>query len=525
MLKLLIVDDEFVIRNGLVKGVDWASLHIQLLPAAESAEEALKTAQSTLPDILITDISMPGKSGIELIGALEKLNPRLKSIILTGYDDFEYAKQAVDLKVCKYLLKPVAPDILLETVRSLQEELEENIHQQEEFALLRQKFVDNFDTMREFFLNSVLLRRYSENTQVSTEQNLFCIGAGKSHFGVLITQFEEDASGENQHLDFLALAEITKHLSDEQTELYPVYLSAMQYAIVVCGTRADILTHLGEQLLYPLQNTLHKKITVGISNMYNSFPQISLAFEEAREAASYRLLTDRNALISIQDILPESDSLILFPQQELEKLIAALKNRNATKFSKLIQELFLPLKQCKRISLAYALQLTVEFLSTTLRVAEQYSIPLGISEPRELWTWVFAADTLEQLEAAMQKVYHSIAQQIVQQDGAALIEQIKAYLEQNYTRKLNLTEVSQHFYLSYSYLSLLFKRETGYNISEYLNQLRISHAKQLLADSATKVYEIGALVGIEDSHYFTRIFKKQTGLTPSQYREQLENDK
>ena len=521
MRTLLIVDDEFIIRKGLSEGVDWAALDIALLPAAESAEQALATAQQTMPDILITDISMPGKNGIALIDELEAQNPQLKSIILTGYDEFDYAKRAVDLKVYKYLLKPVAPDVLLETVRALLDEMTETAQQQRELSLLRQKFADNIDTLREYFLNSVLLRRYSQSAKILDEQTLFQIGLDKTRFGVLVVQTEETKdAGEQPYLGFLQLEELAKQLTDSRTELYPVYLSAAQIAVVVCGSDDEIVKTMGERLLPLLQNALHQTCAIGVSNPQTAFTQLALAYEEAQEAASYQRMTGGNALICIEDILPESDCLILFPQQELSQLIAALKNRAAAEFSQLIQSLFLPLRRCKKLSLAYAQQLTVEFLSASLRAAEQYGIPLGVPNIHDVWRRVFAAETLDQMEMVLQTVYDSIAQQNKQQNSAAQIAQIKAYLEQNYTRKLNLTEVSQRFYLSYSYLSLLFKRETGYNISDYLNQLRIAHAKQLLTDESIKVHEVGALVGIEDSHYFTRIFKKQTGLTPSQYREQ-----
>lgn len=523
MIKILIVDDEFVIREGLSRGVDWDSAGVTLLPSADSAEAALEIARQTMPDLLITDISMPGKNGIQLIDLLRRQNPKLASIILTGYDEFEYAKRAVDLKVSRYLLKPIAPEMLLQTVNEIRQELEAAQRQSEEYNRLRQRFEENFNSLREFFLASLLQRRYTNSAELERQRSLFRIGEEQTLFGVLFLQFEkQNATGDEQYLHHLGLCSALEQLATNKLEQYPVYIAPGQAAVVLCTSDTDSAAESACLLLERLRINLPDcTVTIGAGNLCQTLSGLPLAFGEAREAASYRFLMGGNTVISIQDVLPAEDDIILYPQQEMDALIDALKNRTPDAFPALIRMLFDALRQSRGITQQYARQLTVEFLSATQRALQQYQLSIDTDTQRDIWNRVFSVRSIDELEDVVQKTYRNIAGQLRQENSGAVIGQVKAYLNANFTQKLNLSDLARRFYLSYSYLSLLFKRETGVNITEYLNHLRISRAKQLLADPGIKVYEIGSMVGIEDSHYFARIFKKQTGVSPSQYREQL----
>lgn len=520
-MNLLIVDDELIIREGLSQGIEWSAIDITLLPPADSAEAALKQAAETLPDILITDISMPGKNGIQLIEEMKKLNPKLKSVILTGYDEFKYAQEALHLHTSRYLLKPISPDALLKTISEIKEELIAENNKENEYRLLQKKFKENFQYFKEFFLRCLLEQKYSSGKNIQNEMELFNIASDKNIFFVALLEINWTSSDETEkYIQAIELMELIRSMQSDYTEIHTVHIADTQYALIFCSSDEVCL-----DIIYALHKDIYHSLNlennIGLSNFYSDFCNLSLAYKEACEAASYRFIMGTNSIISINDILPESNTILQFPQEEFDNLITAQKNQNTSAFDRLISALYSKIRSYKMSTIQYAKQLTIEFLSVAARTAEQDGMAVQAEDSVEIWKSALSAKTIDDLEELMKSVYRVIADKLPVEDKNLIVKEISEYIKENYNHKINLTEIAKKFYLSYSYLSLLFKKETGSNITEYLNIVRINKAKELLKDPKNKIYNIGSMVGIDDSHYFSRIFKKYTGLSPSQYRNTL----
>jgi two-component system response regulator YesN len=409
MYKLFIVDDEYDVIEGIKTSMDWSEYNIEICGGASNGAEAFDRIFDIRPDIMIVDMNMPVVGGIELIEKVRTAGIDAEFVILSGYDDFNYAQRAMNLGVAEYLLKPCHIEEILKAVLNVRELLEEKRTQKKLLDQYKAQFRNNAATLKELLLTRLL--------------------DGK-------TLVEEDVIQEEIHLYGIFLLDTNFTVVLYKIDQYPAIMHALPVVREEFG-KAGL----------PNEALIYKGDIVSICSASCS--------REMFEGIFHRILKRVRAEFSLHMTIVAGYEIA-----ELDALPSCYR-------------------KCRDI------------LNT-----EAF---LGIDEI------IFCGDNMEGKKTKINK----------------LIEAGIDYIKNHYAEDIKLETVAKKIFITSGYLSILFKQTTGINFLDYLHRYRIQISKDLLKDVRRKIYEIADMVGYQDEKYFSRTFKKFTGLSPKQYRESL----
>ncbi|AIQ60076.1 response regulator [Paenibacillus borealis] len=416
MIKLLIVDDDMWIREGLRRNIRWEQAGIEVAGTAADGEEALKLMEELRPDLVLTDIQMPFLDGLQLAERINGEYPGTKVVFLTGYDDFSYAKQALRLQAADYILKYEDNEVILNAVASAASTLLADKRGAEQArksqALIQNKF---FAELFEGCANPEWARKELDNLGIAAPEACFQVAVIQPEDN---RRFARAGEGDNAELLLFSIHNICSELeSGEFPYRYPaVYNNRVNLLFNLPapedreGAAEQLAEHLGE-IRRTLETCLKLQISVGLGSCREGIGRIAISYGEALNAAQ------------LKPVIGEAGV----------------------------------------------------FVSGEIR--------------------------------------HS------QNSHHTLLKEMEQYMRQHFhEEELNLTAIAGHVHISSAYASTLFKKYKGMNLSEYLIQLRIDKAAELLSTTDAKSYEVSEQVGYRNPQYFSVLFKKHYGKSPSEYR-------
>ncbi|WDH80466.1 helix-turn-helix domain-containing protein [Paenibacillus urinalis] len=516
-MRVLIVDDEEIIREGLAQVISWCELGLELLQPAASGEEALQRIEQECPSILMTDIRMNGISGLQLCEQAKTILPDLEVIILSGYDDFSYAQTAIRQGVTDYLLKTSPPEDIIRTV------LEAKRRIMERWA---EKGRDVLQAREDFERKWVKWIVHGEVTEGTIGSLTGGLPEDKiiDHFSSGCKVFILEASGWNgpNYSSRLLLFALRNLLQD----LVPscIYLIHQQALVgLIPAYDAQDLPRYGSwsRLLERAESLLKCSIRMAAGSSVANLEKAHVSYEEAACALRYfPLLPDK--IIHYLDIEHRRGGKnIISPEEEnqlgvilLDNDPVALKAWTAQLYENLIMDpecTFETTMACLR-SAAVAGH---RWMDRTFRMlGSEGEIHIDSSLEADGNGFIPEGALFRYLHAIMSS-YHSQ----VSQGPESHVDRAKAFMESVSLREVNLQHVANHLHLHPGHLSELFKKVTGRSFVEFVTELRMKKAEELLSVSPAKLSEIALLIGYEDVKYFSRLFKKHYGLTPSDYRE------
>ncbi|MFD0696113.1 response regulator [Paenibacillus sp. GCM10027628] len=515
-MKIMIVDDEVIIRTGLCTVIDWKELGLELLPPASSAEEALERIPAEKPHIILTDIRMSGMDGIELAHKVKELLPDTEIVILTGYDDFGYAQQALREGVTDYLLKTSRPEEIIKAAMKAKQnimdkwELIKQDHLQQ--AALRQQLLDRAlqrglqddpaakDQLRDWF------RRH--NVEIHPET-----GAALSMQVMLLSV---SGWGEAQFTGLLQGA-----AENILSELLPcVTLMHKDHLLLVVRYEAGLTDYAGLKLaLKRVTDTLKCSAFAAIGSIAQDYDDLRESYRVAKEIFAYQGLLGTQGLFTQEDIRERSGGRTVCAEKEEAELTAILMSDNATELRHWVNQ-----KVREQMEDAAATPITVQGYLQSLVIAghrwlerarssQEETVPLE-AMPAFIQEGRPEDEVFKALSAVMSSFHQSLGQQ-----RYAYIHKAIAYIRDNLDRSISLQQVAGFVHVNPNHFSEVFKRETGYTYIEFVTQERMKRAIDILQSSQTKVGDIARRVGYEDIKYFTQQFKKYTGRTPSEFRQ------
>lgn len=528
---VFVVDDEPMIRLGLISTIDWTAEKLTLLGEAGNGEAALKKlqAQQEQVDILITDIKMPVMDGLELIRHVKQLNPDVQVILISSYSDFEYAREAVKLGVVvDYLLKPtLEPENLINLLRacrtrleqrSLQQQSERFIHEQAERSKLHTLELElkdrlNGDRERPLTWTPAWLNRPLQ---------------------AAVWQLDELTEPENKTaLDHLvkiehAMRELTRAV-DESIAL----LMGNSEFILLIADRGGSGAMLMEQMHKRMLQELGISFTVGISPVFHHLSSLNDAYQWAEEACEQAFYAGRGRCYS--GVITHSDTGSC-KGQETEQVLAASFSQWSEQFSEAFangdqQRSQLALSEIG--DLWRSRQLTRSFILSqgksllTMMWSRNYKLK---SEHMmlEIMDKLRHIERIGTLSELLQVIHHEYERQwtLEQVDmlsddssSAHMIQLALSYIQEHYRKELSLQKVADYVHMSKNYFSEQFKRRTGLNYIDFVIRLRIHYAKQLLSATNLRVQEVGEQSGFNSPKHFLKLFKREVGCTPAEYRE------
>ncbi len=541
MFRLLVVEDEEMIRNKIMYNTNWKEHGFIEVLEASNGIEALEIVRKNNIDIVVTDIQMPEMNGIELIREIKSLNRGIKCIIITAYAEFEYAKESVKLNVNDYILKPFKSKDLLEIVKKLSEEILRERNERVEVENLRRQLRENKKALREKLFNDLLSNSYIGDVENDLnylelsklkDREFFIAVININNFMELIRE-EDEEQKYIVNLSFYNL--VTKFLSSFGADSSNTCDSELVYSVInykidqlVIAVYDDIDKYIPafEGLIKTGRQELGFCMTIGIGNKYKNLTDVHVSYREACSAVLLDRVYGREIVYIFNDL--NFGNKVYSKQLHIlgdTKLYDDLKIGAFQEIKMDIVDIITQIKSSKlELDAINTIIYNIVLLSCKTVNELGYDIFEIMGEDFNLHFDVKEINNLVQLEEWLLSFFYKVNEFINQKRSNRnenLLSKVKDYVDRNYSENITLTSIAKNFGISSGYLSVLFNDHIGQNFIDYLTNLRIQNAKNLLKSTDLKIYEIADKVGYRDAYYFSTAFKKIVGINPTDYREKL----
>lgn len=533
-LKMMIVDDEPVCRHGISTNINWAAHGIVIVAEAENGREALEKALELEPDIVVTDIKMPVMNGIEFARELLARRPDTAVIILSAYAEFNFAREALALKIEDYLLRPFGADELLQRVLATRDQI---IEKREQLAVENCRdniFNENFLLLRSRFLQEIMHKKsFSPEDMASRCETLgICFKGPVLRLAVIdidIYNSETSAFGAEGLQEMLCgILNIAEESFSGELSGSAFYCGRKQVAVIISAEISnDIqIEEACRSIAKAINRYMQLTVTVSFGCAAYSRKELPASYESACRALKAKVYLPKGSVINYKSVSGKSSELQYHASQQTEqKLLAALKNCDFPAFSTLFGELTQNLR-----SGGYSFESVKSFCSYLVSKAIALWEDMGVSITSELSKTdndysrtILNLEFFDELfDGYMYKLF-SLFEQLVTQGkrntGAGIIKIAIEYAKVHYMENISLEDVASASYISASYLSRMFTKETGETFTNWLNRYRIEKAKLIIqSDPEVKTYEVADMVGFNDYKYFSYIFKRFAGCLPRSYK-------
>ncbi len=517
-MNIMLVDDDIIIREGMKKIIQKADRGWKVTAEAGDGEAALRKLDETPEvDILITDVRMPVMDGIDLIKKIRERDRKIRIIVLSGFDEFDYVRNAFMHGAVDYLLKPFQKEDLLVRLENIEEKIVSD--KASESHRKKNKNVLIADIMAHLLKDDGEVKpdeiQELEALRVNVQYPCYLVAAicADHYYGQC-----QDIQQNEKHLhnDMEKIAEELKEKKDYE------YCFCMndREILMILFCNSEVQGKLLSQKIFTVLNDLSdEEVTdsMGVSNVHNEVSEMKQAYREAWEAIQARFYLGQNKQIYYHEISGKCIDIKYDLEQPVSELVHYLEMCDYIKAKQVMERVFLDLSYCEPEKFRKYMHRMIEMLTfrikdfeSVLRLCGQdYQFQIDyLNTYRDLKSFMNAVlqGTVEYMKAEKEK------------RSKKRIELAKKYIKENYHKQINLNDVAEYVELNASYFSNLFKVETGINFSDFLLDIRMENAKKLLRDPKIKVYEIGNLVGYEDAVSFGRAFKKKLGMSPKEYR-------
>ena len=533
MYKVFLVDDEIVIRENIRNSFPWegnGGSEFSLAGEAPDGEIALQMMQDVKPDILITDIRMPFMDGMQLCEAVSHTMPWVQIVILSGYDDFAYAQQAISLGVKEYLLKPVSAQELLEVLERIAGRIREERRAQADLLRIKRQLASSSAFLREKLLSEALSGvRGEENVQSLLER------ARALNLSLLAKRYLVILACPRGGEEGRTLAQSALYrLADGSGDAVHACEAQGAFALIVLGDSDEDLEEraygFAQAALYEVERATGKSAHMCIGEAVESLSELPRSCHSAqrvRRAMELSSDAEKRRIMGVRDMeaLPPAAPAI---NLDVSPLSERLQYANREDVEGLLKDYIASMGSAAIHSVMMVNFLYVEILMAASRIIKEAG-----GEPREvidakLWEdnlFSAAPEPEEVIPLAREVLEKAIAYREARSSTRynAVINKARAYLAREYQNSgVTLNDVSSHVCMSNSHFCTIFAQEMGMTFTEYLTGLRMNKAKELLRTTQMRSSDIAYAVGYNDPHYFSYLFKKHTGMTPRDFRREAQ---
>lgn len=527
LYKLLLVDDEEEVCQAMIRKLDWESIGFSVVGYAGNGEEALEVAERLIPDVVMTDIKMPYMDGLTLCRKLKERYGGIKVIIFSGFDEFEYAREAVKLEAEEYILKPINSIELRSVFEKVKKTIDKELDEKRNVEKLRKYYNNSIPIMQEHFLISLLEGRIAQS-EIDGYMREYQIGNWErySYFAASVIHPE---SLEEATMDMALLTVSLKNLIDEalagEFDFRSVNYLGNIIVIICLDNQKQLKTYsrLMERTSNMAKRILHAGITVGIGKIGTSMTQLPTSYEGAKEALLYKAVYSDNPVINIVEIEPSHSNMIYtYYDEAVTQMIKDIKLGEKEDMVGDVDKCIEHLKSSK-ISMGQLRIFAMSFYIELSKVGSSYEIDTdGIFGTVDINGKIQEFYSLEALGEWMFHACNNLRNHIQTKrvnSTRKLIESAVIYINERYQEpELSIDKICSYLNVSNAYFSTIFKKETGKTFVQYLTDVKMEKAIELLKTTEDKTYIIAEKVGYPDPNYFSYVFKKRYGNAPSKYR-------
>lgn len=526
MLKVIIADDEQRICRLVQVLADWESLGMEVVGTAENGFEALNLIKETHPDILITDIRMPGCDGLELIRQAKLTCAHLEVVIISGYAHFEYAQNAIRYGVGNYLLKPIRREELMETLSKMKERILKRLDAEETTQAIRQDNQKKLSRLKGSLLKDLLNNEKIQLSREKLKEAYYFDGKGECYQTFVlkidcdVRKVDREAAEILREKAEMTLRNGLEKCCEEMLLYFKGYsgYGLLNYTSGKTGAIRKKLRDCLNQMEAKKRIYGMVEFSMAIGNEVGNPQELEVSLKNAKEAVKERLLEGTGRLL---EGVPKGSGRL--KQRELDRYAKriehAIEALDAEEAADASQELEQDVMQIPGIC-------GRELLEVVTIAGNLFSARVGIDGVEEIQRGFVAecceqCSKREQLFQELEKLQTELISQVQEtraNEAARPIRMAKQYVLQHFAEPITLEEVCEAVGFSVSYFSALFKKETGEGFAKFLTRIRIDETKNLLRETNLSVGEIGEKVGYSDRKHFTSTFRKIVGLNPAEYR-------
>ena len=535
-IKVFLVEDEMVIRRGIKNSIDWEKEGYIFCGEASDGELAYPMIIKEKPDILITDIRMPFMDGLELCKLVKKELPNIKILILSGYDEFDYAKEAIRLGVTEYLLKPISSGKLLEALNGVSESIRREKEDKDLVRKYMEEMRENTEHEKQKFFEQMIAGNLSMADALETGKK-YEMNLSAGMYNLLLFRFtlgeENRKSGELLGEAEYAIEKLTERLE----YVFEFQRGVEGWAFLLMADNEEQMTERVKELSKDLEEIMKNYSTIayfgGIGQPVARLRELEESFREAERALAARFTMELNRIISVEDIrmaqnVDTLDDIEITSFGEIEKtrtmLEKFLNNGAEDEIDEFVDVYINELPEENLKSVLMRQYIIMDAYIVMMSFCEKIEGIEGEmqAQSEELKNSMKTIQTLEEIKNYIRMLLKKIIgvrDTISGRRYSDIIEIAKDQIRKTYmSDEISLNTIAAEVGMSPSYFSSIFSKEMGKTFVEYLTEIRMDRAKELLMCSSMKTSEIGYEVGYKDPHYFSYIFKKTQNCTPKEFR-------
>jgi len=531
MLKIFLVEDEFVVREGIKNNIDWNAHGYEFCGEASDGELAYPMIQKLKPDIVITDIKMPFMDGLTLSKLIKKEMPWIEIIILTGHQEFEYAKEGINIGVAQYLSKPISSEDLVREVNALALKIDEKNKERQIRDMYMKEMEENFLKEKKELFQYIVEGQKSVVELIEMADTLGIDLSAMWYNIVLIkAQFVNQASEEFSKKLLAIETKLEEYADNKRVIIFDRNLEG-KALLFKADTKAELLEVQAEYLNYTeelMREFEDIRYFGGIGEPVNRLREIPLSFEQASHAFAHRYLTKESRIVNCDDISqnvyqnPDDFDITNIDTKQIDraKIREFLKTGQREEAVYFVEEFFRALGKNAMRSTMFRQYIIMDAYFCVVDFVEGLQLSKEEIEPVDIMS-----ATLQSEENAMAYVVKIIEKALELRESVAsnrygdVVDAVIKYIDENYAdEELSLNLLASHVNFSPNHLSMVFSQQTGQTFIKYLTDYRMNKAKELLKCTGKRSSVIAMEVGYKDSHYFSYLFKKTQGMTPTQYR-------
>lgn len=539
MIKIFLVEDEIAIRKGIKNSIDWEKEGYEFVGEAGDGELAYPMILKMKPDILITDIKMPFMDGLQLSKLVRKELPATKILILSGYDEFEYAKEAIKLQVAEYLLKPISSAKLLDVLAQVKEVIRQEQEEKELIKKYREDMKENRELEKERFLNQIITQNLSLAQILETGESLG-MDLSAPLYNILLLKITENGGKQETY------AEIESAL-DTLSGVFSFRRGVDEWLFLLTADDAEKMERRIESCRKTVRQITEKtdppvEYFGALGNPVERLREIKNSLKEAEKKFAFQYLKKWNQILEIpvrdvgssenpQTEKNENEELLISSVQVdklnhkiIENFIHTGLRREVSNF---VDDYFMSLGEKSVQSLMFRQYVAMDFYLAAVAFLERlgFSSKELVERCGDLKEMEQVIQTIEQTKEYIKKVLDATLEcreSVSRKRYSDLLKEAVSYIEHHYEEEdISLNQVAASVNISPSHFSTIFSKEMGETFIEYLTNVRMERAKQLLRSSTMKTAEIAYAVGYKDAHYFSYLFKKVQKCTPREFRTQV----
>jgi len=529
LFKLIIIDDEEETREGLIETMEWDKLEISVSGQAEDGIQGYELACKVCPDIALIDVRMPRMNGIECANMIRKRLPECKIIFMSGYTDKEYLKSAIQLQAIDYIEKPIDNyemfNVIKKSVLICMDERAKRLKEDE----IRNKAEYSSEMLMQGVAFELIHRNIDINT-VRTQYKDINIPINENYLCILLDfNLHKVIGGENSIT--VRKNEVLNIIKGRCANISGSYISGVMdsgLAIIHIYGKSAEKTSVIRSILENIQKDINDLyncdcvLTIGVGKLVRGVENIYRSYQSARKAISKRFILGYNIIVFYKDdVTPDGNAEEELLNNKIQAYVKNIQIENSVEFienmvSEVMKLQYVDENRIKGIFLSFLLEISSQMKEHGLLFNED-----GIDQTL-VCARILNFYTLDEIKVFISEKLAHFARQIEEQTGKSKkIRTVMNFIIKNYSDPISIAFIAEQVNLSPNYLCLLFKKETGKTMNEYIEQIRIEKSKELLENGTMKINEIAKRVGYNNPNYFTAVFRKITGMYPSEYRKKV----